>query len=76
MWQRVCICMLVLERPPFQERMMADDKSTQKKSDIKISDLPDKKTNDSADAKVKGGMMPRGGHITYTGEEIDTQTGA
>lgn len=55
---------------------MAEDKST-KKPDVKITDLPDKKTNAEA-AKVKGGMMPKGGgtHITYTGEEIDTQTGA
>ena len=55
---------------------MADDKSAQK-DDVKINDLPTKTTNQVDDAKVKGGMMPRGGgHMTYTGEEIDTQTGS
>lgn len=66
----------MLNLPPFQEYTMADDKSTHQKNDVKISDLPDKKASESEEAKVKGGMMPRGGHITYTGEEIDTQTGA
>ena len=52
---------------------MADDAST-KKSDIKITDLPDTATSEKDDAKVKGGMMRA--KITYTGEEIDTQTGS
>ena len=55
---------------------MADDKS-KKKDDLKITDMPKKKAGDKDDAKVKGGMMPSGGgRITYTGEEIDKQSGA
>ena len=38
--------------------------------DLKITDLPKAKIDD---AKVKGGMPPR--KITYTGDEVDTQTG-
>lgn len=56
---------------------MADDKSTQKGKDINISDLPDDNSAETDDAKVKGGrMMSGGGRITYTGEEIDQQSGA
>ena len=55
---------------------MADDKSKQK-DDLKITDLPNKGTNARDDAKVKGGMPASGGtHMTYTGDEIDTQTGS
>lgn len=56
---------------------MADNDS--KKDDLKITDLPAKTPEtDGDDAKVKGGMPPRGGggHMTFTGEEVDQATGS
>ena len=56
---------------------MADNDNT-KKDDLKITDLPEKTPDNGDDAKVKGGMMPRGGggHMTFTGDEVDQATGS
>ena len=52
---------------------MSDKPSGKDPKDLKITDLPKASGAKIDDANVKGGQRPRG--ITFTGDEVDTQTG-